>query len=133
VSSETAVGGRGVVSPAAVSTSSNSGQRRGLTNSGGGQSRAGADYRVPPAPDAGVPQVRGSATAGKLKPDATQRRTITIRASVLLIALGAVLLFAVTATVAGVSLNVVVGVVLIVAGAVDLLIALVSGGRREPI
>jgi hypothetical protein len=53
---------------------------------------------------------------------------MTIGASVLLIALGAILLFAITATVAGVSLNVVVGVVLIVAGAVELLIAVVSGG-----
>ena len=57
---------------------------------------------------------------------------MTIGASVLLIALGAILLFAVTACLAGVSVNV-LGWILIVAGAVELLIALVTGRRGEPI
>jgi hypothetical protein len=51
--------------------------------------------------------------------------------SVLLIALGAILLFAVMASVAGVTK--VIGLILIVAGALDLLTALTTGARREPI
>jgi len=57
-----------------------------------------------------------------------------IGVSLLLIAIGAILLFAVTATVAGVSINV-IGVILLVVGAVGLLIALFTGRdatRRPP-
>jgi hypothetical protein len=57
---------------------------------------------------------------------------MTIGASVLLIAIGAILLFAVTASVAGVSVNT-IGVILMIAGAVGLLISLMAGARREPI
>ncbi|MDP8967766.1 MAG: DUF6458 family protein [Actinomycetota bacterium] len=49
--------------------------------------------------------------------------------SILLIAIGAILLWAVTATVAGVSINT-IGVILIVVGAVGLLVGLVAS-RRE--
>jgi hypothetical protein len=49
-----------------------------------------------------------------------------------LIAIGAILLFAVTASVAGVSVNT-IGVILVVAGAAGLMISLVTGARREPI
>ncbi len=51
-----------------------------------------------------------------------------IGVSILLIAIGAILLWAVTATVAGVSINT-VGVILIVVGAVGLLIALMATTR----
>jgi hypothetical protein len=57
---------------------------------------------------------------------------MTIGASVLLIAIGAILLFAVTATIAGVSVNT-IGVILMIAGAVGLLISLMTAARREPI
>jgi hypothetical protein len=57
---------------------------------------------------------------------------MTIGASVLLIAIGAILLFAVTASVAGVSVNT-IGVILMIAGGVGLLISLVAGARREPV
>jgi hypothetical protein len=57
---------------------------------------------------------------------------MTIGASVLLIAIGAILLFAVTASVAGVSVNT-IGVILMIAGAVGLLISLMAGARREPV
>ena len=50
--------------------------------------------------------------------------------SILLIAIGAILLWAVTATVAGVSINT-IGVILIVVGAVGLLLGLVAS-RRAP-
>jgi uncharacterized membrane protein HdeD (DUF308 family) len=50
---------------------------------------------------------------------------------VLLIALGAILLVAAMASVAGVTK--VIGLILIVAGALDLLTALTTGARREPI
>jgi hypothetical protein len=56
---------------------------------------------------------------------------VTIGASVLLIAIGAILLFAVTASIAGVSINA-IGVILMIAGAVGLLISLMTGARREP-
>lgn len=51
-----------------------------------------------------------------------------IGASILLIAIGAILLWAVTATVAGISINT-VGVILIVVGAIGLLVALVASSR----
>lgn len=54
-----------------------------------------------------------------------------IGASILLIAIGAILLWAVTATVAGVSINT-VGVILIVVGAIGLLASLVAT-RRAPL
>jgi hypothetical protein len=57
---------------------------------------------------------------------------MTIGVSVLLIAIGAVLLFAVTTSIAGVSVDT-IGVILMIAGAVGLLISLVIGTRREPI
>ena len=57
---------------------------------------------------------------------------MTIGASIVLIAIGAVLLFAVTASVAGLSVNT-IGVILMIAGAVGLLISLMNAGRREPI
>lgn len=53
-----------------------------------------------------------------------------IGVSILLIAIGAILLWAVTATVAGVSINT-VGVILIVVGAVGLLVALLSTTRER--
>jgi uncharacterized membrane protein YwaF len=56
---------------------------------------------------------------------------MTTGASVLLIALGAILLFVVAASVAGASLNA-FGWILILAGAVELLIGLVTGWRGEP-
>ena len=56
-----------------------------------------------------------------------------IGVSIFLIALGAVLLWAVTATVAGVSINV-IGVILLVVGCVGLIAALIASqrSRREP-
>ncbi|MFP5362516.1 MAG: DUF6458 family protein [Thermoleophilia bacterium] len=51
-----------------------------------------------------------------------------IGASVFLIAIGAILLWAVTATVAGVSINT-VGVILIVVGAIGLLVSLIAASR----
>jgi hypothetical protein len=57
---------------------------------------------------------------------------MTIGASVLLIAIGAILLFAVTTSIAGVSVNT-IGVILMVAGGVGLLISLMTAGRREPV
>ncbi|HWC26319.1 MAG TPA: hypothetical protein VG474_07025, partial [Solirubrobacteraceae bacterium] len=49
--------------------------------------------------------------------------------SILLIAIGAILLWAVTATVAGVSINT-IGVILMVVGAIGLVIALVATSRH---
>lgn len=49
--------------------------------------------------------------------------------SILLIAIGAILLWAVTATVAGVSINT-IGVILIVVGAIGLLVGLIASARR---
>lgn len=57
---------------------------------------------------------------------------MTIGASVFLIAIGAILLFAVTTSIAGVSVNT-IGVILMVAGGVGLLISLMTAGRREPV
>lgn len=57
---------------------------------------------------------------------------MTIGGSVALIAIGAILLFAVTASVAGVSLNT-VGVILMIAGAVGLVIGLLTSARRESV
>jgi hypothetical protein len=57
---------------------------------------------------------------------------MTIGVSVLLIAIGAVLLFAVTTSIAGVSVDT-IGVILMIAGAVGLLISLMIGARREPV
>jgi hypothetical protein len=57
---------------------------------------------------------------------------MTIGASVLLIAIGAILLFAVTTSIAGVSVNT-IGVILMIAGAVGLLISLMTAARREPV
>jgi hypothetical protein len=57
---------------------------------------------------------------------------MTIGASVFLIAIGAVLLFAVTTSIAGVSVNT-IGVILMIAGAVGLLISLMTAARREPV
>ena len=53
-----------------------------------------------------------------------------IGVSILLIAIGAILYWAVTATVAGVSLNA-VGVILMVVGAIGLLIGMVAAARRD--
>lgn len=57
---------------------------------------------------------------------------MTIGASIFLIAVGAILKFAVTATVIGIDLQV-VGVILMIAGAVGLLIGLflIANGRRD--
>ena len=53
--------------------------------------------------------------------------------SILLIAIGAILLWAVTTTVAGVSINT-IGLILIVVGAVGLLVGLVASRRgSEPV
>lgn len=57
---------------------------------------------------------------------------MTIGASVFLIAIGAILLFAVTTSIAGVSVNT-IGVILMIAGAVGLLISLMTAARREPV
>ena len=56
-----------------------------------------------------------------------------IGVSIFLIALGAILLWAVTATVAGVSINV-IGVILLVVGFVGLIAGLIASqrSRREP-
>jgi hypothetical protein len=51
---------------------------------------------------------------------------------VLLIAIGAILLFAVNTSIAGVSVNT-IGVILMIAGAVGLLISLMTAARREPV
>lgn len=57
---------------------------------------------------------------------------MTAGVGLFLIALGAILLFAVTTTVAGVSINT-IGVILLVVGAIGLLYALiVQAGRDEP-
>lgn len=53
-----------------------------------------------------------------------------IGASILLIAIGAVLLWGVTATVAGVSINT-VGVILIVVGAIGLLASIITTTRTR--
>ncbi len=53
-----------------------------------------------------------------------------IGVSILLIAIGAILLWAVTATVAGVSINA-VGVILIVVGAIGLVAGLIAGSRHR--
>lgn len=57
---------------------------------------------------------------------------MTIGASVFLIAIGAILLFAVNTSIAGVSVNT-IGVILMIAGAVGLLISLMTAARREPV
>lgn len=53
--------------------------------------------------------------------------------SIFIIAVGAILVWAVTATVAGVSINL-VGVILMVVGAIGLIAGLIASGRsrREP-
>jgi hypothetical protein len=60
---------------------------------------------------------------------------VTIGAALFLIAVGAILKFAVTATVAGIDLQV-VGVILMVVGAIGLVVGLVlmftGGGRGQP-
>jgi ABC-type antimicrobial peptide transport system permease subunit len=53
-----------------------------------------------------------------------------IGASLFLIAIGAILLWAVSATVAGVSINT-IGVILIVVGAVGLLVGLLASQRAD--
>ena len=53
-----------------------------------------------------------------------------IGVSILLIAIGAILLWAVTATVAGVSINT-IGVILIIVGAVGLLVSLLATSRTR--
>jgi hypothetical protein len=53
-----------------------------------------------------------------------------IGVSIFLMALGAVLLWAVTASVAGISLNV-VGVILLVVGAIGLIAGLIASSSRE--
>jgi hypothetical protein len=53
-----------------------------------------------------------------------------IGVSIFLMALGAVLLWAVTASVAGISLNV-VGVILLVVGAIGLIAGLIASTSRE--
>jgi hypothetical protein len=53
-----------------------------------------------------------------------------IGVSIFLMALGAVLLWAVTASVAGISLNV-VGVILLVVGAIGLVAGLIASSSRE--
>lgn len=50
--------------------------------------------------------------------------------SILLIAIGAILLWAVTATIAGVSINT-IGVILIVVGGVGFLVGLLASTRRS--
>lgn len=50
--------------------------------------------------------------------------------SIFLIALGAILLWAVTTTVAGVSINT-IGVILIVVGAIGLVVGLLASGRAR--
>ena len=60
---------------------------------------------------------------------------MTIGASIFLIAVGAILKFAVTATVAGIDIQV-VGVILMVAGAIGLLLGLflmAQNGRQQPV
>lgn len=57
---------------------------------------------------------------------------MTIGASVFLIAIDAILLFAVNTSIAGVSVNT-IGVILMIAGAVGLLISLMTAARREPV
>jgi uncharacterized membrane protein YvlD (DUF360 family) len=54
-----------------------------------------------------------------------------IGVSIFLIAIGAILLWAVTATVAGVSINT-IGVILIVVGAIGLIAALIATSRARP-
>jgi uncharacterized membrane protein YvlD (DUF360 family) len=54
-----------------------------------------------------------------------------IGVSIFFIAVGAIVLWAVTASVAGVSLNV-VGIILIVVGVIGLLAGLLAGNRRDP-
>jgi hypothetical protein len=58
---------------------------------------------------------------------------MTIGSSIFLIALGAILRYAVTATVAGVDINV-VGLILMIAGAIGLVIGLfmMTAARRDP-
>lgn len=53
-----------------------------------------------------------------------------IGVSILLIAIGAILLWAVTATVAGVSINA-VGVILVVVGAIGLIAGLIATSRHR--
>lgn len=55
---------------------------------------------------------------------------MAIGTSILLMAIGAILTFAVTASVAGVSLNT-VGIILLIAGALGLLISLFMGNRAD--
>ena len=55
---------------------------------------------------------------------------MAIGTSILLMAIGAILTFAVTASVAGVSLNT-VGIILLIAGALGLLISLFMGSRSN--
>ena len=57
---------------------------------------------------------------------------MTIGASVFLIGIGEILLFAVTTSIAGVSVNT-IGVILMIAGAVGLLISLMTAARRAPV
>lgn len=58
---------------------------------------------------------------------------MTIGSSIFLIALGAILRYAVTATVAGVDINV-IGLILMIAGAIGLIIGLfmMTAARRDP-
>jgi hypothetical protein len=102
-------------------------------HSGRRQASAGADYTVLSPRNTGVPQVRGSGVAARIKPDTTQteQEATNDHGPSVLIALGAILLVAVIASVAGVTK--VIGLILIAAGALDLLTALTTGARREPI
>lgn len=57
-------------------------------------------------------------------------RAMTIGASLFLIALGAILTFAVTASVAGIDINT-VGLILMIVGALGLILGLLFAGRRR--
>jgi hypothetical protein len=84
------------------------------------------------APAMGAPSERATASpTPQSEPSEIEGESSDIGASVLLIAIGAILLFAVTASIAGVSINA-IGVILMIAGAVGLLISLTTGARREP-
>jgi hypothetical protein len=66
--------------------------------------------------------------------EVSYRRAVTIGAALFLIAVGAILKFAVTASVAGIDLQV-VGVILMIVGVLGLLLGLIMAftrGRRPP-
>src|SRR4051794_8016476 len=98
---------------------------------------AEAEPRIPRTGDQGRRRQRGRWCPPLCLPltgEVSYRRAVTIGAALFLIAVGAILKFAVTASVAGIDLQV-VGVILMIVGVLGLLLGLIlafTRGRRPP-